>query len=308
MRSVCSIRPRSPGAVPARSSTISWVCTAISWPRPRSGDVDAFSWAPAGEAAPTRRPPPSTGLQRDPHDVPASRPSGFLDALYDCAAPAWLPLRISFTSAIVSCSSATFRRSASKRLSRRGSLCGSVRSARGCPVSPDHEATLLRSVWATCPSTPGCRPEPSAPGSQRVLVMPLAAWSSVSTPWTRSSGVACRRHRRDGPGRAGAGATGRVETEKTAPRRRFATTSVARPPANGPAWACRPAGDVLAGLAPDPIRQPGPDTSGSAAARGRAPRAESPGRRPRTPAAAHVSRCASSRRRPASSSVPSASS
>src|SRR4051812_20272333 len=45
------------------------------------------------------------------------------------AAPAELPLRISFISAMVSCSSATLRLSASNRLSRAEALCGSDRSA-----------------------------------------------------------------------------------------------------------------------------------------------------------------------------------
>src|SRR5262249_49527533 len=46
-----------------------------------------------------------------------------------CAAPAELPLRISFINAIVSCSNATLRRSASKRLSRAAALNGSDRTA-----------------------------------------------------------------------------------------------------------------------------------------------------------------------------------
>jgi hypothetical protein len=45
------------------------------------------------------------------------------------AAPAAFPLRISFISAMVSCSSATFRFNASKRLARAGALAGSRRTA-----------------------------------------------------------------------------------------------------------------------------------------------------------------------------------
>jgi hypothetical protein len=43
-----------------------------------------------------------------------------------CAAPTELPFRISFINAIVSCSSATLRRSASKSVSRAAALCGSA--------------------------------------------------------------------------------------------------------------------------------------------------------------------------------------